>query len=55
MWVLSPQLWEDLLVDYGFLVDKIDVLDAPEDSNPVSCRLFRVRRREGVTSRQAKG
>jgi SAM-dependent methyltransferase len=45
MWVLGPTLWEDLLVEYGFLVDEIDVLDAPEDSNPVSCRLFRVRRR----------
>jgi len=45
MWVLGPTLWEDLLVEYGFLVDTIDVLDAPEDSNPVSCRLFRVRRR----------
>lgn len=45
MWVLGPTLWEDLLVEYGFLVDKIDVLDAPEASNPVSCRLFRVRRR----------
>ncbi|WP_331753364.1 class I SAM-dependent methyltransferase (plasmid) [Streptomyces sp. NBC_00637] len=44
MWVLGPTLWEDLLVEYGFLVDKIDVLDAPEDSNPVSCRLFRVHR-----------
>ncbi|MEU1274054.1 class I SAM-dependent methyltransferase [Streptomyces sp. NPDC005799] len=45
MWVLDPPLWEDLLAEHGFLVDQIDVLDAPEDSNPVSCRLFRVRRR----------
>ncbi|WP_236067642.1 class I SAM-dependent methyltransferase [Streptomyces brasiliscabiei] len=52
MWVLGPTLWEDLLVEYGFLVDKIDVLDAPEDSNPVSCWLFRVRQRARPTVRE---
>lgn len=30
MWALSPTLWEDLLVDAGFLVEDIAVLDAPE-------------------------
>ncbi|MGW1198548.1 DNA mismatch repair protein MutT [Streptomyces sp. NPDC002536] len=28
MWALSPTLWEDLLVDAGFLVEDITVLDA---------------------------
>jgi SAM-dependent methyltransferase len=45
MWVLSPTLWEGLLVDNGFQVDGIDVLDSPEDDNPVSVRLFRAHRR----------
>lgn len=45
MWVLSPTLWEDLLVDNGLLVDAVEVLDAPDDSNPVSVRLFRARQR----------
>ncbi|MGW0206669.1 class I SAM-dependent methyltransferase [Streptomyces sp. NPDC003233] len=45
MWVLSPTLWEDLLVDNGLLVDSVDILDAPEDGNPVSVRLFRAHRR----------
>ncbi|MFI6277905.1 methyltransferase domain-containing protein [Streptomyces sp. NPDC050988] len=44
MWVLSPTLWEDLLVDNGLLVDAVEVLDAPDDGNPVSVRLFRARR-----------
>ncbi|WP_058042964.1 class I SAM-dependent methyltransferase [Streptomyces roseifaciens] len=45
MWVLSPVLWEDLLVEAGFLVDHITVLQAPEPSNPVACTLFAARRR----------
>lgn len=54
MWVLSPHLWEGLLVAHGFLVERIDVLDAPEDTNPVSCRLFRVRRSDEDTNCQPK-
>ncbi|MEU6070585.1 class I SAM-dependent methyltransferase [Streptomyces sp. NPDC047082] len=44
MWVLSPTLWEDLLVDNGLLVDSVEILDAPDDGNPVSVRLFRAHR-----------
>ncbi|GGN79839.1 hypothetical protein GCM10011579_064740 [Streptomyces albiflavescens] len=51
MWVLTPQLWEDLLGEHGFVVDRIETLDAPEDDNPVSCRLFHARRRVRITSR----
>ncbi|WP_331726358.1 class I SAM-dependent methyltransferase [Streptomyces sp. NBC_00470] len=47
MWVLSPELWEDLCVDNGLLLDGIDELDAPEDDNPVSVRLYRARNRSG--------
>ncbi|MGI5192880.1 class I SAM-dependent methyltransferase [Streptomyces sp. CA-288835] len=50
MWVLSPTLWEDLLVDNGLLVDRIDTLDGPDDGNHVSVRLFRAHRPSGVSS-----
>ncbi|MFG2891354.1 hypothetical protein [Streptomyces sp. NPDC048248] len=49
--MLSPELWEDLLVDHGFVVEQLETLNAPEDDNPVSCRLFHARRRARVTSR----
>ncbi|MEV6057173.1 class I SAM-dependent methyltransferase [Streptomyces sp. NPDC052107] len=42
MWVLTTELWEDLLVQYGLRVQGITVLDAPEQNNPVSYRLFQV-------------
>ncbi|MFI9202944.1 class I SAM-dependent methyltransferase [Streptomyces sp. NPDC053048] len=44
MWVLSPLLWEDLLVEGGFLLEHISVLRAPEPSNPVACTLIVARR-----------
>ncbi|CAM5510017.1 hypothetical protein SALBM311S_05712 [Streptomyces alboniger] len=44
MWVLTPQLWEDVLVDYGFRVEAIDLLRAPEADNPVVVQLIRARR-----------
>ncbi|MFJ9179385.1 bifunctional class I SAM-dependent methyltransferase/NUDIX hydrolase [Streptomyces sp. NPDC102360] len=52
MWVLTPKLWEDLCVDNGLLIDGIDALDAPEDDNPVSVRLYRGRSRTLASSRQ---
>ncbi|MFB7270640.1 NUDIX domain-containing protein [Streptomyces sp. NPDC056244] len=51
MWVLTPKLWEDLLVDNGLLITGIDALGAPEDANPVSVRLYRARRRARISSR----
>ncbi|MFE9880149.1 NUDIX domain-containing protein [Streptomyces sp. NPDC005784] len=51
MWVLTPELWEDLLVQYGLRVETITVLDAPEQGNHASYRLFQVRRPARVTSR----
>ncbi|MFD3514893.1 NUDIX domain-containing protein [Streptomyces sp. NPDC058657] len=44
MWVLTPQLWEDLLVDHGFRVDSGELLRAPEADNPVVVQLIRARR-----------
>ncbi|MEV3853045.1 class I SAM-dependent methyltransferase [Streptomyces sp. NPDC050095] len=44
MWVLTPQLWEDVLVDYGFRVEAIDLLRAPGSDNPVVVQLIRARR-----------
>ncbi|MGY4906883.1 bifunctional class I SAM-dependent methyltransferase/NUDIX hydrolase [Streptomyces sp. 900116325] len=51
MWVLTPELWEHLLLEHGFLVESIDVLDSPESGDHVSYRLFHVRRRARVSSR----
>ncbi len=44
MWVLTPTLWEDLLVEHGLLVDQITLITAPEEDNPVSCTLIHARR-----------
>jgi SAM-dependent methyltransferase len=55
MWVLAPELWEALLAEHGFVVDRIDVLDAPEEDNPLSCRLFHARSPARVTSRPRTG
>lgn len=51
MWVLTPELWEDLLVHYGFRVQGITVLDAPEKNNHASYRLFQVHRPARITAR----
>ncbi|WP_043684356.1 class I SAM-dependent methyltransferase [Streptomyces xylophagus] len=44
MWVLTPQLWEDVLVDYGFRVEAIDLLHAPDADDPVVVQLVRAHR-----------
>lgn len=44
MWVLATEVWRRLLEAQGLRVEGIDTLDAPDLENPVSCRLFRVRR-----------
>lgn len=49
MWVLTPQLWQDLLTDAGFVVDDIQLLAAPEVGSPVVHQLICARRR--ITSR----
>ncbi|MFG3078294.1 NUDIX domain-containing protein [Streptomyces sp. NPDC048225] len=44
MWVLAPQLWEDLLTEYGFRVETIDLLHHPDESASVIQQLIRARR-----------
>ncbi|WP_406404821.1 hypothetical protein OH805_37265 [Streptomyces sp. NBC_00879] len=44
MWVLSPRLWEDLLVEHGLLIDQFSLITAPEVDSPVSCTLIHARR-----------
>ncbi|MFE6961566.1 NUDIX domain-containing protein [Streptomyces sp. NPDC057696] len=44
MWVLAPQLWEDLLTEYGFRVEGIDLLRHPDENVPVVQQLIRARR-----------
>ncbi|WP_405928018.1 bifunctional class I SAM-dependent methyltransferase/NUDIX hydrolase [Streptomyces griseus] len=44
MWVLAPQLWEDLLTEYGFRVETIDLLPHPDESALVIQQLIRARR-----------
>ncbi len=51
MWVLTPELWEDLLAEHGLRVESIDVLDSPDSDNHVSYRVFDVRRRTSIMSR----
>ncbi|WP_405454191.1 hypothetical protein [Streptomyces erythrochromogenes] len=55
MWVLVPELWEDLCVDNGLLLDGIDALDAPEANSPVSVRLYRAHSHTSAGSRRRPG
>ncbi|WUQ66628.1 NUDIX domain-containing protein [Streptomyces canus] len=51
MWVPTPELWTDLLGEHGLRVEGIDVLDAPEEGNHASYRIFRATRPVRVSSR----
>ncbi|MDX3355656.1 class I SAM-dependent methyltransferase [Streptomyces sp. ME01-24h] len=51
MWVLAPQVWEDLLTEYGFLVEAVALMHHPEKSTPVIQQLIRARRRHGRPAR----
>lgn len=44
MWVLTPELWTQLLHDHEFTVDAIDLLRAPESDNPVVVQLVQAHR-----------
>lgn len=50
-WVLTPELWTELLAEHGLRVEGVDVLDAPDDGDHASYRLFRVTRPARVSSR----
>ncbi|MEU8928964.1 bifunctional class I SAM-dependent methyltransferase/NUDIX hydrolase [Streptomyces sp. NPDC048409] len=43
MWVLAPRLWEDLLTEYGFSVESVELLHHPDDSAKVIQQLIRAR------------
>ncbi|MEV5437675.1 NUDIX domain-containing protein [Streptomyces sp. NPDC052682] len=51
MWVLTEELWTDLLTEHGLRVERIDVLDAPGADNHASYRLFRAIRPVRLASR----
>ena len=44
MWVLAPQLWEELLTEHGFRVEAIDLLLPSDENSPVVQQLIRARR-----------
>lgn len=50
-WVLAPELWTDLLGEHGLRVEGIDALDAPDEDDRASYRIFRVTRPVRVSSR----
>ncbi|MBJ6636790.1 class I SAM-dependent methyltransferase [Streptomyces sp. DHE7-1] len=43
MWVLAPELWEELLQDHGFRVEAIELLTGPDPGNPVIVQLVQAR------------
>ncbi|MEU9059798.1 class I SAM-dependent methyltransferase [Streptomyces sp. NPDC048430] len=45
MWILAPHLWENLLTEYGFRVEAIDLLHHPDESATVIQQLICARRR----------
>jgi SAM-dependent methyltransferase len=51
MWVPAPELWTDLLGEHGLRVEGVDVLDAPEQDNHASYRIFRATRPFRASSR----
>ncbi|MFH8520629.1 class I SAM-dependent methyltransferase [Streptomyces gelaticus] len=51
MWVLTPQLWEDLLVQHGLTVEAVTAIDSDKPDNHVSYRLYVARRPQRVPSR----
>ncbi|MFI1066634.1 NUDIX domain-containing protein [Streptomyces sp. NBC_00853] len=51
MWVLEPQLWEDLLVDNGLVMETVTPIDSPQADQPLSYRLYAARRPGRIPSR----
>ncbi|WP_260859890.1 hypothetical protein [Streptomyces cupreus] len=40
MWVLTPELWKDLLVEHGLILDQVTAIDAPQPDHALSYRLY---------------
>ncbi|MEV4741774.1 NUDIX domain-containing protein [Streptomyces sp. NPDC049555] len=55
MWALSPALWEDLLVDAGFVVEDVTLLPAPEPDNAYVTQLISARRQDRPAPRRVSG
>ncbi|CAM5245033.1 bifunctional class I SAM-dependent methyltransferase/NUDIX hydrolase [Streptomyces pseudogriseolus] len=58
MWVLAPQVWEDLLTEYGFRVEAVDLFPHPGENAVVVQQLIRARRlpdRPGRVSSRPRG
>ncbi|MFG3037178.1 methyltransferase domain-containing protein [Streptomyces sp. NPDC048330] len=51
MWVLEPQLWEDLVVGHGLVMEMVTAIDSPQAGQPLAYRLYTARRPERVPSR----
>ncbi|MEV4436652.1 NUDIX domain-containing protein [Streptomyces sp. NPDC049585] len=52
MWALSPGLWEDLLVDAGFVMEDVTLLPAPEPDNAYVTQLISSRRQDRPAPRR---
>ncbi|MYT73607.1 ADP-ribose pyrophosphatase YjhB (NUDIX family) [Streptomyces sp. PsTaAH-137] len=50
-WVLTGEVWEGLLGQYGFVVERSELLRAPAPDNPVVVQLVRARRRPDPAAR----
>ncbi|MFJ5213877.1 NUDIX domain-containing protein [Streptomyces sp. NPDC088354] len=55
MWVLDSAAWTALFAQNGLVVEQVHTLRAPEQDNPLTCSLFRVRHRARATSRPRTG
>ncbi|MGW2652102.1 bifunctional class I SAM-dependent methyltransferase/NUDIX hydrolase [Streptomyces sp. NPDC001478] len=51
MWVLTPQLWEDLLVQHGLTMETATAIDSDRPNDHVSYRLYAARRPHRIPSR----
>ncbi|MFF3737153.1 class I SAM-dependent methyltransferase [Streptomyces sp. NPDC002566] len=50
MWVLTPYLWEDLLVQHGLRMEAATAIHSPKPDNHVSYRLYAARRPQRIPS-----
>ncbi|MEE1830499.1 bifunctional class I SAM-dependent methyltransferase/NUDIX hydrolase [Streptomyces sp. SP17KL33] len=51
MWVLTPHLWEDLLVQHGLTMEAVTTIDSDKPDSHLSYRLYAARRPNRVPSR----
>ncbi|MFF4859932.1 class I SAM-dependent methyltransferase [Streptomyces rubiginosohelvolus] len=51
MWTLTPELWEDLLVQHSLRLETVTTIDSPDPGNHVSYRLYAARRPHRASNR----